>query len=54
MLQVVLTFGNYLNAGSFRGNAAGVKIQFLSELRNTKSTPTYSMLHYLIEARFER
>jgi hypothetical protein len=32
LLEVVLTFGNFLNQGSFRGNAQGVKINFLGEL----------------------
>jgi hypothetical protein len=36
LLEVVLTFGNFLNQGSFRGNAQGVKINFLGELKSTK------------------
>lgn len=41
LLEVVLTFGNFLNQGSFRGNAQGVKINFLNEMKGTKvSTST--------------
>ena len=36
LLEVVLTFGNFLNQGSFRGNAQGVKINFLGEMKGTK------------------
>eukprot|EP01049_Picozoa_sp_SAG25_P002794 SAG25_NODE_152_length_13602_cov_15.382878_5_plen_147_part_00 len=36
LLEVVLTIGNFLNQGSFRGNAQGVKINFLGELKSTK------------------
>jgi hypothetical protein len=36
VLEVLLIFGNFLNQGSFRGNAQGVKINFLSELKSTK------------------
>eukprot|EP01043_Picozoa_sp_COSAG02_P079074 COSAG02_NODE_18112_length_960_cov_1.457607_1_plen_149_part_00 len=36
LLEVVLTFGNFLNQGSFRGNAQGVKINFLNEMKSTK------------------
>ena len=28
LLEVVLTFGNFLNQGSFRGNAQAVKVRF--------------------------
>jgi hypothetical protein len=55
VLEVLLTFGNFLNQGSFRGNAQGVKINYLNELRNTKASSsesgikTYTMLHYLNE-----
>jgi hypothetical protein len=36
LLEVVLTFGNFLNRGSGRGNAQGFKINFLGELKSTK------------------
>lgn len=36
LLEVVLTLGNFLNQGSFRGNAQGVKINFLGEMKSTK------------------
>ena len=53
LLEVVLTFGNFLNQGSFRGNAQGVKITFLNEMKSTKAPngpiPGYNMLHYLNE-----
>lgn len=45
LLEVVLTFGNFLNQGSFRGNAQGVKINFLNEMKGTKvSTSTSASL----------
>ena len=37
LLEVVLHFGNFLNAGSFRGNAQGVKVSFLGEMKSTKA-----------------
>ena len=40
LLEVVLTLGNFLNQGSFRGNASGVKINFLGEMKSTKVSPT--------------
>ena len=40
LLEVVLTFGNFLNQGSFRGNAQGVKINFLVEMKATKVSAT--------------
>ena len=55
LLEVVLTFGNFLNQGSFRGNAQAVKVNFLGELKSTKANPgkrsisNYNMLHYLNE-----
>jgi diaphanous 1 len=37
LLEVVLIFGNFLNQGSFRGNAQGVKITVLTELKDVKA-----------------
>ena len=38
-----------MNHGSFRGNAQGVKIKFLAEIKATKANPKYTMVHYLNE-----
>lgn len=34
MLQVCLQAGNYLNQGTFRGQAVAVDVGFLSQVRN--------------------
>ena len=39
-----------MNSGSFRGNAGGVKITFLAEIKSTKqANPKYTLMHYLTE-----
>ena len=38
MLQVCLQAGNYLNQGTFRGQAAAVDVGFLNQVRATPCT----------------
>ena len=49
-LDLVLTIGNVLNGGSFRGSAAAVGINVLPMLKDVKSnTQGESLLHYIVE-----
>ncbi|ELU03815.1 hypothetical protein CAPTEDRAFT_223320 [Capitella teleta] len=51
-LRFVLHAGNFVNAGSYAGNAAGIRLDSLEKIADTKSEektwPT--LLHYLVEA----
>jgi len=46
-----LAFGNYLNAGNHRiAGAVGFRIQFLTELKSTKtSDKKFSLIHVLVK-----
>ncbi|KAI9101057.1 hypothetical protein DFS34DRAFT_613026 [Phlyctochytrium arcticum] len=46
-LELVLTIGNYLNAGSFIGQIHGFRIASLNKLQNTKATGKVSLLHFI-------
>ena len=49
-LDLVLTVGNVLNGGGFRGSAAAVGINVLPMLKDAKSnTSGETLLHYLVE-----
>jgi diaphanous 1 len=59
LLKTVLTVGNFLNAGSFRGDANGIHIEDLHKLKDTKSNMVelpdrpkskkiVSLLHYIV------
>eukprot|EP00736_Rhodelphis_marinus_P001697 Rmarinus@m.11736 len=50
ILEVTVTVGNYVNHGSYRGNAYGVRISYLKLLRETKSKDgSTTLLHYLVK-----
>eukprot|EP01052_Picozoa_sp_SAG31_P045192 SAG31_NODE_8159_length_1507_cov_0.797585_3_plen_276_part_00 len=50
LLDVVLMIGNFMNNGSFRGNAMGVKITFLTEIKSTKQSGSRNtLMHYISE-----
>ena len=38
LLKIVLAVGNYMNGGSFRGGAAGFKLDALNKLADVRST----------------
>ncbi|KAJ3437757.1 inverted formin-2 [Anaeramoeba flamelloides] len=49
ILKVILTIGNYLNGGTYRGNASGFKLSTLSKLYHVKGNNTKSpnLLHFI-------
>jgi dishevelled associated activator of morphogenesis len=49
VLEVVLTFGNFMNQGR-RGNAFGFKLSSLNNILDTKSSADreVTLLHYII------
>jgi hypothetical protein len=51
LLGQILYLGNYLNAGTHRGNAFGFTVETLSGLKETKTSQAgYSLLDYLVDA----
>ena len=38
LLKIILAVGNYMNGGSFRGGAAGFKLDALNKLADVRST----------------
>lgn len=49
-LALLLQLGNYLNAGSYAGNAAGFKLSTLPKLIDTRANkPRMTFLHYAVE-----
>lgn len=51
LLGQILYLGNYLNAGTHRGNAFGFTIETLTNLKETKTGQAgYSLLDYLVDA----
>lgn len=50
-VQMVLILGNFINDGTFRGNASGFKIDGLVKMADTKSSkkPKTNLIHYLVE-----
>ena len=51
LLEIILNIGNFLNYGTYAGNAFGYGIDSLLKLRDTKSTKQndYTVLHYLAQ-----
>ncbi|KAK7067271.1 hypothetical protein SK128_021282 [Halocaridina rubra] len=46
----VLTLGNFINMGSYAGNAVGFKVNTISKLWETRANrPGMTLLHYLVE-----
>ncbi|KAJ1523491.1 hypothetical protein ONE63_001344 [Megalurothrips usitatus] len=49
-LALILQFGNFLNAGSYAGNAAGFKLNTLPKLLDMRTNkPRVTCLHYVVE-----
>ncbi len=49
LLEYVLAFGNFFNAGTNKGEAYGFKLQYLTKLANTKTIDNKSnLLNYLL------
>ena len=48
MLNLILKIGNYLNAGSNKGNAQGILINTLGLLENVKGKEKMNLLDFLI------
>lgn len=49
-LALILQFGNYLNAGSYAGNAAGFKLNTLPKLLDMRANkPRVTCLHYVVD-----
>ncbi|XP_076340531.1 inverted formin-2-like isoform X2 [Tachypleus tridentatus] len=49
-LHLVLVTGNFLNSGSYAGNAAGFRLSTLPKLMDTRANkPRMTLLHYLVE-----
>jgi hypothetical protein len=49
-LAIVLASGNFINANSYNGNAAGFKMNILTKLNEVKTnTASISLLHVLVE-----
>ncbi|XP_034231720.1 LOW QUALITY PROTEIN: inverted formin-2-like [Thrips palmi] len=49
-LALILHFGNYLNAGSYAGNAAGFKLNTLPKLLDMRANkPRVTCLHYVVD-----
>ncbi|XP_074651727.1 protein diaphanous homolog 2-like isoform X2 [Tubulanus polymorphus] len=50
VLELILLFGNYMNAGSRNAQSIGFEISFLTKLTNTKSQDNKTtLLHYLAQ-----
>ena len=60
LLKTVLALGNYLNGGSFRGEAHGYQLEVLLKMRDTRANPSStdndetslgvnSLMHYLVK-----
>ena len=51
LLEIILNIGNFLNYGTYAGNAFGYGMDSLLKLRDTKSTKQndYTVLHYLAQ-----
>lgn len=50
ILQVILSIGNYLNSGSFIGNAVGFELPILTHLNEIKSNDNKkTLLHFLVQ-----
>lgn len=50
LFKLILTIGNFLNAGSPKGEAYGFRLSTLSQLKSTKSTDNaLTLMQYLIE-----
>lgn len=48
---IILTAGNFINAGSYAGNASGFRLNTLAQLIDIRSNkPRMTLLHYLVEA----
>jgi hypothetical protein len=55
LLEVVLMLGNFLNSGSFRGNACGVKLDAFTKLAEVKSRDgKSSLMHFFVKVIQER
>nr|CAD7438931.1 unnamed protein product [Timema bartmani] len=49
-LALILQLGNYLNAGSYAGNAVGFRLNALPKLLDTRANkPRFTFLHYIVE-----
>nr|CAD7404340.1 unnamed protein product [Timema cristinae] len=49
-LALILKLGNYLNAGSYAGNAVGFRLNALPKLLDTRANkPRFTFLHYIVE-----
>lgn len=54
-LALILQFGNYLNAGSYAGSAAGFKLNTLPKLLDMRTNkPRFTCLHYVVEVAEEQ
>lgn len=51
ILELVLILGNFINDGTFRGNASGFKLDGLVKMADTKSSvkPKFTLIHYLVD-----
>ncbi len=54
MLSVVLSVGNALNGGTFRGSAAGFRVEDLLKLKDTRTSISdkngpATLLHYIVK-----
>lgn len=50
LLHILLALGNFINSGTFRGAAVGVKLDFLTKLTEVKAADNKSnLLHYLVK-----
>jgi len=49
LLKVVLHLGNFINAGTFRGGASGIKLDTLNKLKDLKANDKkQTLLHFLV------
>ena len=49
MLSMILTVGNELNRGTYKGNSAGFKLSSLAKLTQTKTNKGGTLLQYLVQ-----
>eukprot|EP00026_Physarum_polycephalum_P002187 Phypoly_transcript_02192.p1 GENE.Phypoly_transcript_02192~~Phypoly_transcript_02192.p1 ORF type:complete len:950 (+),score=214.97 Phypoly_transcript_02192:198-2852(+) len=54
MMEMILILGNFINDGTFRGNASGYKIDALVKMADTKSNKTiakskFNLVHFLVQ-----
>ncbi|KCV68740.1 hypothetical protein H696_05026 [Fonticula alba] len=51
IMRTVLEIGNYLNSGTFRGQAQGFRLDALSRLPETRGRPaSFTLMHYIAQA----